>query len=685
MNSRMDARITRSALGWGLALSLGWVGLVGANGAVVHVSPGGKDGWNGGLAKPARDGTDGPVATPARALERVRELRQASGTNGLPVEVVFAPGWYELNKPLHVGPAEAGRGPGASLLLRGERPGAAVLDGGTRVKGWQRVPGKDGVWSARVDAGKVFRRLSVDGVTQPRARHPEQGFLQVDGAFPAEAPIEFRFRDGDLRAAWGGAGVELVGYQKWIDFHLPLLSVDEAARVARLPGRFVRDIVEPGARYYLENVREGLGRVGAWHLDAAGGVVTWNGGPGSDPNRQRVMAGRLPVLVEVRGDPDAKVPVRGVELRDLVFSGGDWEMGSNGVIDTQAAVAVPGVVRGEWAVGIKVRGCKVENVGGYGFELGRGCQGWEVVGNEVVEAGGGGIRVGETAVRWDAFEANHSHSITDNHFHRLGRVFAPAVGVFILQSGTNGVAHNHVHDLFYTAVSVGWTWGYQESPCRGNRIEFNHLHQIGQGLLSDMGAVYTLGPQPGTVVRNNVIHDVESHDYGGWGLYTDEGSTGILLEDNVVYRTKSAGFHQHYGKENVIRNNIFALGREFQLMRTRQEEHQSFTFEGNIIYWNSGQLLGSNWKGSGFRMRRNLYYDVRAGVDPEQYSLAGMSWKAWLSNGQDAGSLLGDPGFVNPEAGDFRLKKPGAGAGIGFHPIATDRVGVRTGWRSGLR
>ena len=75
----------------------------------------------------------------------------------------------------------------------------------------------------------------------------------------------------------------------------------------------------------------------------------------------------------------------------------------------------------------------------------------------------------------------------------LGRVNAPAIGVLILQSGTNRVAHNHIHDLYYTAISVGWNWGYQETPCRENIIEFNHLHNIGQGMLSDMGAVYTLG------------------------------------------------------------------------------------------------------------------------------------------------------------------------------------------------
>ena len=52
-------------------------------------------------------------------------------------------------------------------------------------------------------------------------------------------------------------------------------------------------------------------------------------------------------------------------------------------------------------------------------------------------------------------DANRNQTVTDNHFHTLGRIYPPAIGIFILQSGTNRAAHNHIHDLYYTAVSVG--------------------------------------------------------------------------------------------------------------------------------------------------------------------------------------------------------------------------------------
>jgi parallel beta-helix repeat protein len=208
-------------------------------------------------------------------------------------------------------------------------------------------------------------------------------------------------------------------------------------------------------------------------------------------------------------------------------------------------------------------------------------------------------------------------------------------------------------------------------------IEFNQMHDIGLGLLSDMGAVYTLGPQPGTVVRNNLIHDVTSFTYGGWGLYTDEGSTDIVLENNVVYRCKSAGFHQHYGRENVIRNNIFGFNRENQLMRSREEAHTSFYFTNNIVAFASGNLLGSTWKNDRFIIDSNLYWDTRAAGDPTTRVFSGATLEQWRARGHDTNSILADPLFVDAMKNDFRLKPGSPALKLGFKPIDLNAVGVR--------
>ena len=43
-----------------------------------------------------------------------------------------------------------------------------------------------------------------------------------------------------------------------------------------------------------------------------------------------------------------------------------------------------------------------------------------------------------------------------------------------------------------------------------------------------------LGVQPGSVIRYNLIHDIEKANYGGWAIYPDEGSSHLLIENNIV-------------------------------------------------------------------------------------------------------------------------------------------------------
>jgi parallel beta-helix repeat protein len=296
-----------------------------------------------------------------------------------------------------------------------------------------------------------------------------------------------------------------------------------------------------------------------------------------------------------------------------------------------------------------------------------------VLANEFYDLGAGGIKVGEPDLRENRAERNYDNLIADNQIHDLGLVYAAGVGIWVLQSARNQILHNHVHDLYYTAISVGWTWGYGRNQSRDNLIAFNDLHSIGKNMLSDMGGIYTLGVQPGTIIQNNLIHDVSSYTYGGWGIYLDEGSSDILAEDNIVYDCKSAGFHQHYGRENILRNNIFAFNHEHELMRTRSEQHVSFTLENNIVYYDQGDLLGANWADGTFILRANLYYNAHGN---DVYFLD-KSFAAWQATGQDQGSRVADPLFVNARKFDFRLQPKSPALQLGFHPIDMTTVGPR--------
>ena len=386
-----------------------------------------------------------------------------------------------------------------------------------------------------------------------------------------------------------------------------------------------------------------------------------------------LVAPRLATLVEFRGVPKSGRFVEHLTLRGLTFSDSVWESGTHDAMEGQAANHVAGTIVATGARHVAIERCVLKNLGGYGIDLRDGCRGVRLVGNELSWIAAGGIKV-TGAAEPEPLRTGET-IITDNRIHHLGRFFHSGVGILVMDAFGNTVAHNEISDLYYTGISVGWVWGYGPSVSRDNRIEFNHVYKVGQGLLSDLGGFYSLGLSPGTVVRNNIVHHVEGHDKG-WGLYTDEGSTGIVLENNLVYRTSHGGFHQHYGRENIVRNNISSRRTRRTGRASRDEPHRSFTFERNIVYYRTGELLSSVWSGGAdhITLDHNLYWNA-GGSSPE---FPAGNLEAWQRLGFDRHSRVADPRFADPDHDNFELKADSPARALGFQPLDLSSVGART-------
>jgi len=682
---------------------------------IYYVSTDGDDAWSGRLEAPNADRSDGPFATLARARDAIRAL-SAEERARAPITVRLRAGRYQLEEPLVFGPEDSGE-PQAPITYEaypGERP---VISGGRPIAGWTTADGV--VWSAPVPeaaTGKqVFRQLFVNGRRAQRARRPSEsfyeqlgegrlracpsrsgtfgaadpgparvdderalGFFHAAGRLVAEqegARVVIPYHEGDINPAWAERGdVEVVVITAWSVLRAPILSVDEEARTVTVPGPGFWPFWmgwEEGERYWIENAPDALDAPGEWRLDRAAGEVRYRPRPGEDMERAEVIAPTLGELVRLSGDPGAGRLVHHLRFRGLTFAHTDWTLPPGGHFDMQASHDVPAAFSAEGATAVSIEQCRFEHLGGYAISFGRGCQRNAIIGSELRDLGAGGIKIGEPVLRDPEAEHTRDNLIADNHIHDTGRVYPPAVGIWVGQSAGNTIARNHIHDTCYSAMSVGWTWGYGPTLARDNIIEHNHVHDIGRGILSDLAGIYTLGVQPGTVIRHNLFHDISAQRYGGWGIYLDEGSSDILVENNLVFNTTHGGFCQHYGERNLIRNNIFALGRYHQLWQGgRPDQPQSHTFQRNIVYWREGTLLGGDWTSGDYRYDHNLYFDASGGpLRFGQWSL-----EEWRARGQDVNSVVADPLFRDPAAGDFRLAPDSPALTLGFQPFTAGRA-----------
>jgi len=344
---------------------------------------------------------------------------------------------------------------------------------------------------------------------------------------------------------------------------------------------------------------------------------------------------------------------------------------------------VPGAIYLEGARNCAIENCRIAHVGWYGVEIAHGCSAIRVVGNEIVDVGAGGLKLNGADFQGPAHLRTGNSRITDNHVHQCGRVFHAGVGVLSMHSFGNTISHNHIHDLYYSGISCGWVWGYGPSISRDNLIEKNHIHDIGQGLLSDMGGIYTLGVQPGTVLRGNLIHDVTKLNYGAWCIYPDEGSSHMLIEHNVCYRTNGEVFHQHYGRENIVRNNVFAFGADSVAAHGRADlQHNAFTFERNIFITDGKPILSGGYsallKWRNIRTDLNLFWDVSGAPLAFKDREGVIGLEDWKALGHDHHSIVADPRCADPKQNDFALAPDSpAIVELGFAPIDLSDVGPR--------
>jgi len=651
----------------------------------IYVSP---DGTGSGMFSHTDENGFGPT----NIRDVFKHIKAIRGGGALfPITIKMLGGIYSLTTPITI-PAGT-----SNVTIEPFGDGEVLVLGGKALSGFKRDSFFGGeclsLHIPEVESGEwEFTDLYVSGARALQTRLPSDGYFTMkDTEIPSEEVFVhskyFIPQDEDVKTISEMSGIEdiVVSFNHyWVDEHTPIESFDAASGKLYMKYRSMCSIC-PGQEYVLQNVAKRLERPGEYYLDRAKGMLYYLPRCEEEWESPVVWAPTSERILRINGSQNS--PVHGVRIRNINFActKGDYIKGGEQFASGGQSVAwAHGAVEFTYAEHVSLENCRVECLGTHAVNVKEGCSSVRIDHCTIHDAGAGGIKICGGDI--NAPENTHTHGITvsDCRISCLGRRYYAGCGVLLMHAHSCDIIHNEIHDLYYTGVSVGWVWGYGRSVCHDNRIIGNHIYDLGKGFLSDMGGVYLLGSQPGTVVANNRIHDVKCKKYGGWALYTDEGSSGILLENNLCYRTSSNCFHQHYGAANVVRNNIFVYPGASALGFTRPEPHLSATINSNIIYTESSPVIGEYYDvqpGTGMGDGTvvsfgNLVFDASGELN---YSDAkGLrTLEAAQARGMEFGSISADPLFADPKNDDFTLPLDSPAKKIGFIPFDYKKAGPR--------
>ena len=666
------------------------------------------------------------AGTPLReAFDRVAEYR-ASHPVEQTIEVVFSPGEYPLTTAAVLRP-EAGGDARCRVVYRSEDPSRpAVLTGGRRISGWE--VGTDGVWRVTLSAVKSgnwnFTRLFVNGERRFRPRFPAEGYsLTVSNVIHSTVgPVAnepglvagFAYAGDAIDPSWANrAELELFNLQRWNTSRMRIGSIDTKDRIVRFTEpRYCTTAHSAycGTRFWVENVKEMFGSPGSWYLDRPTGILSYMPRPGETPQNTVVEVPVAERLLLVRGDQNREVA--NVEFRDLVFALDGHSTPPGGSFAVQAAFQVPAAIELVRANHVDFRGCAMTRLGGYAVAFGPGVNNCCVADTLMRDLGAGGVKMGapyrgyadvptdnpqpmgETVDGFDgkAWDLTHHITVENCRVTGGGRVFPDAVGILCLRASCNRFLHNEIDDLYYSGISVGWDWSGLPTMCHHNEVAYNHIHNLGQRVLSDMGFVYLLGRAPGTSVHHNYLHDISCFAYGGTGIYPDESSSGVEVHHNLV-RNAMRSYHQNQngGERNLVHDNVFLYGRVYQYdykVPSDRPENVELEMRRNVFVWESSAqsvqphvryASGQNASnssvpyGAGLVASSNVYWRTDGATDIFEKKMSLAAWSRAVKG--EVGSVCADPLIEDLPNGGVRFRSGSPALALGIEVLDVDETG----------
>lgn len=558
---------------------------------------------------------EAPLKTLGQALRQAREWRRLGSSNAEGgINIIMSGGVYRLYKPLFIRPEDSGTANSPTIIRSadGER---AVISGGIEVKGWRkgcddpRLPAevRSKVWvaDAPMDGNRIVetRQLWTDGHKAMRASQFAYGVMERMKAFNTDdESITIPTPKTDLSRA---RQLEMTVHQRWaiailrvkemknlgngltkVWFHQPESQI-EFAHPWPQP---VIDGDKGSSSFCLTNAAELLDEPGEWFQDYPSDRIYYYPEDGKDPNRMDITVPLLETLINIGGTRERHVS--NIRFENIAFEHSAWrrplheghvtlqggfrfidgyKLAEPGLphkaeLENQAWIARPeAAVTAQFADSIGFSSCTFSHIGATAVDLAYAVSSSDISSCVFTDIGGTAIMAGwfgeqgfETHIPYkpaiDSDMCNRltieRNTITDaaNEDWGCGAVSAG----YVRDTDISGNTISHVN---YSGICVGWGWTAHESGMRNNRITDNSISDYARQLY-DVGGIYVMSNQPGSVISGNTISMPYPAPYAtndrAFCIYFDEATDGYTVSNNKIPE-ESYGYNKPGRNLRIIR------------------------------------------------------------------------------------------------------------------------------------
>ena len=574
----------------------------------IFVSPEGNDHNPGTKNK--------PLLSPEAAKTRVAAFLADNSKRD--INIVFREGTYELSESLQFETKDGGMDQ-QQVVYVGFKSETVIFSGGREISDW--VKREDGLWETRLDSDTPFEQLYIDGERATRARIPNKdeelsrwyidsiqvAVNQENGLFD-----KFMLRlkdDGILKNMNIKGGAEIIIFKDWATLRKQVEYLDNKTGFLHLkpPYAFFQGnyngLMAPYSKRftaYLEGNTAFLDQPGEWALSELEKKIIYYPKDGQDIKTSRIIAPQVKTLVRIKGNKDMRV--ENLHFKNIFFHHAAYILPEFGHDGRQACfyytdgtglknhdALIEEAIRIAWAENCSFTNCEIGLTGGNGIYITEGSRHVSIEKCEIRDIGGNGVMVGTAYDPKSESSALVQNVILEGcDVHMAGRHYDSAVGIWQGFAANCELSGNEVYDLPYTGISIGWQWNPLPTSSRENLVADNHIHDV-MKMLGDGGGIYTLGYQPGTIIRNNEIHDILrselNHASPNNGMFIDEGSSGYLVEGNHIYRVSHTCIRGHRAAGVELKNNTFEPGEFPAISHTPPYGAMIFANEDSTIVW----------------------------------------------------------------------------------------------------